>query len=99
MKRVLAKYQIVKDLNHAISEVNLEVQREDAIRARQKEQEAAKAEVKPEPIVQPKPAESEPAKEPEQTFKCSFMVYGTKDQLRELKEFMNAKGLKYERSN
>ncbi|MDR2790254.1 MAG: DUF1351 domain-containing protein [Campylobacteraceae bacterium] len=96
-ERVLAKYQMVKDLNRAISEVNLEVQREDAIRARQKEQEAAKAEVKPEPIVQPKP--TEPKSEPEQTFKCSFTVYGTKNQLRELKEFMNAKGLKYERGN
>ncbi|MDR2341515.1 MAG: hypothetical protein LBD84_00535 [Campylobacteraceae bacterium] len=47
-ERVLAKYQIVKDLNRAISEVNIEVQRKDAIRAKQKEQEemAKQAEVR-----------------------------------------------------
>jgi hypothetical protein len=89
-ERVLAKYQIVKDLNRAISEVNIEVQREDAIRAKQK----ADQETKPEQAKQdqPKPEIVEPA----QTFKCSFTVYGTKEQLKRLKEFMKDEGIKYE---
>jgi hypothetical protein len=102
--RVLAKYQIFKDLNRAISEVNIEVQREDAIKAKQREDALrADEQVKVETVIQDEPAPvSSPKVEPEipaekeQIFKATFTVFGTKNQLRKLKEFMISEGIKYE---
>ncbi len=108
--RVLAKYQLSKDLNGSISSVNIEVQRENAIKAAAEKA----AEAKKEQIAEPTPeAIAEPAEEPlfidvpnpvfvdpepedAKIYSSSFRVFGTKSQFKELKEFMNLKGIKYE---
>lgn len=110
-ERVLAKFQMHKDLSRAISDTNLEVQREEQIKAQNEERERLAKErqqreqeererVMEEPVHQPAyEPEPEPlveAIEPEKTFKSSFTVYGTKEQFTELKQFMNNKGIRYE---
>lgn len=84
-ERVEVKYHIYKDLNRAISETNIEVQREAAI-----------ASVR-EPVVEVKPRAAEPVQEVDnQQYRASFTVTATKQQIRELKEFMKQKGINYE---
>lgn len=104
-ERVLAKYQASKDLNDAIAQTNMEMQREEKIRQEREEREKVDKErknrsaerqsqmqsVKPKQHVEPELKEEEP-----KIFKSSFTVYGTKDQLADLKEFMDEKGVRYE---
>ena len=103
--RVLAKYQISKDLNHAISNVNIEIQKEKEI-AQAKETAKQAVSVAEKPIETPiekteAPAIEEPVKEdtPEtdtKIYKMNFSVMGTKEQLKSIKDFMEQKGIKYE---
>ncbi|MCW8932191.1 MAG: DUF1351 domain-containing protein [Gammaproteobacteria bacterium] len=110
-ERVLAKFQMHKDLSRAISDTNLEVQREEQIKAQNEERERLAKErqqreqeererVMEEPVHQPAyEPEPEPlveAIEPEKTFKSSFTVYGTKEQFAMLKQFMQENNIKYE---
>lgn len=91
-ERVLAKFEIYRDLNRAISEVNIEMQREDAIKAKSTEPiEQPKKEIPVEVIYVPKNEV-----EKEQIFKCSFTLFATKTQLKALKEFMGREGITYE---
>ena len=97
-ERVLAKFQMSKDLNRAISETNLEIQREEQIKAQNEARAAAVNQPKQEPIaVEEKPKEliAEP-KINDTIYKATFSVYATKAQLGKLKEFMNEMGVKYE---
>ena len=100
--RVLAKYHISKDLNHAISNVNIEIQ---------KEKEIAEAKSKQVALVTEKTTDA-PVEKPEEPvieghvkgtpeadtkiYKMNFSVFGTKSQLKSIKEFMEEKGIKYE---
>lgn len=91
-ERVLAKFEIYRDLNRAISEVNIEMQREDAIKAKSTAPiEPPKKEIPVEVIYVPKDEV-----EKEQVFKCSFTLFATKTQLKALKEFMKSEGITYE---
>lgn len=94
-ERVLAKFEIYRDLNRAISEVNIEMQREEAIKAKSSAPvEPPKREIPVEVIYVPN---DEPVKqEAEQVFKCSFTLFATKTQLKALKEFMKSEGITYE---
>jgi hypothetical protein len=107
-ERVLAKYQMYKDLNRAISEVNIEVQREDAIAAKKREEaERAKQEVEkklagpaitaqPVEIIEPEQPKVEPATDENKIFKCSFKIFATRNQLREIRNYLQERGIKYE---
>lgn len=105
--RVLAKYQIHKDLNRAISEAQIEVKREQEIKAKneadqvaQKEAEEREkqkeAEYVAEVMPQAEETKAEETKPEEKLFKSVFTVVGTRDQFAELKQFMNDKGIRYE---
>lgn len=92
--RVLVRYQMNRDLNASISAVNIEMERE-------KEIAEAEARVLDQPDHEPaqKPTQEPTPKDEkinEKTYKASFTVLGTKQQLKELKEFMDSKGIKYE---
>lgn len=102
-ERVLAKYQLTKDLNSSVSQVNIEIQREELIKEQaktreeaQKQPEPKKEEVKPqeEPIAETK-AEIVEEKE-QQIFKSTFVVVGTREQITAVRNFMREKGIKYE---
>lgn len=106
--RVLAKYQMFKDLNTAISQTNIEIEREKQI----EEQRLAKEETEKqrqeqlkkqsEVVVNAEANDTNPFEEQvqpqqeEQIFKSSFTVFGTKEQFKLLKEFMNNNNIKYE---
>lgn len=111
-ERVLAKFQMSKDLNRSISETNIEIQREEQIKAQNAERERLEAERKQRIKEQMEQVKEElgqdqfieqyqqvptPQRIPEdQVYKASFAVYATKAQLSELKKFMNEKGIRYE---
>lgn len=80
--RILAKYHICKDLTRSISEVNIEIQKESQIAA-------AKAPVE-------KPVKAAPKVDNTQRVRTSFRVTATLDQIADLKQFMNEKGINYE---
>jgi hypothetical protein len=102
----LAKFQASKNLNEAISQTNIEIQRETQIKAQneareQREREREREEIQRQFQIQVQPIESEQEevetenKEPK-IFSTSFKVYGTKEQFIELKQFMNQNNIKYE---
>lgn len=98
-ERVLAKFEIYRDLNRAISEVNIEIQREEAIKAKN---EAIKAQ----PVEQPKkeipveviyvPKDEVSTIKEDEIFQCTFTVFATKEQLKRMKQFMKDEGISYE---
>jgi len=109
-ERVLAKFQISKDLNRAISETNIEIEREEAIKkaaeekAKQEEErkrlaeERTKAQQEINEVIE-KHEEKKP-EAPSQNevkkYKASFTVTATLEQIKALKQFMNEKGISYE---
>jgi len=108
-ERVLAKFQMCKDLNRAISETNIEIQREEQIKAqneeserlakeRQQREQEERERVVEEPIYQPayEPEPTPQEAEKPQVFKTSFSVVGTREQIALLKQFMNENEIKYE---
>lgn len=106
-ERVLAKFEIYRDLNRAISEVNIEIQREEAIKAKNEaikaQQEATiaknaqveqpKKEIPVEVVYAPK---EEVTAIKEEVFQCTFTVYATKAQLSKMKQFLKDEGISYE---
>jgi len=104
--RVMAKFQIVKDLNRAISETNIEIEREAQIKKQKEERERLAEERKKaqqsinEEIEQHKEKSNADEKESVQNkpklYKASFTVTGTVEQITDLKKFMNEKGISYE---
>ncbi|WP_201353853.1 DUF1351 domain-containing protein [Hydrogenimonas urashimensis] len=119
-ERVLAKYQRIKDLAAAIAEVNIEIQREEAIRKQREEQERLKKEreeasqkkeaeqdrayvetVAPQmaatqaSIQQPEP-QIEMNLQPSKRYRATFTITATMEQMAELKQFMQQKGITYE---
>lgn len=110
-ERVLAKFQMSKDLNRSISETNIEIQREEQIKAQNDErerqaeerrltlEESKRIEVsrfQEEVILEPEAIEEPKQIVEDQVYKASFTVYATKAQLSELKTFMQEKGIRYE---
>ena len=106
-ERVLAKFQVSKNLSDAIAQTNMEIQREEQIKAqneaRAKAQQEAEIQRQEElhrqeqmQSVESKQVHEEPVQEEKQVFKASFAVYGTRAQLRALEEFMNEQNIKYE---
>lgn len=110
--RVLAKFQMCKDLNTAISQTNIEIQREKQIEEqrlarieaeKQKEQQRQEQLKKQSEVVvdaevdQPNLFEEvqEKPKE-EKVYKSTFVVTGTIEQLKALKQFMIENNIKYE---
>lgn len=110
--RVLVRYQMSRDLNASISAVNIEMEREKEIaEAKQREleraaqlveqrklREVAQQAEKEARITEEAPVEVEQeiiVEEPK-TYRSSFKVIATMQQLQELKEFMNLEGIKYE---
>jgi len=109
--RVLAKYQIYKDLNKAISEVNIEVQREEAIKqakieAQKRENELqAQIELQEErEAIQAEANENLASQEPEikeqkeeaKKYVAKFKVTATIEQIKALKQFMIENGIDFE---
>lgn len=100
-ERVLAQYQMNLDLNASISSVNIAIERERQIEEARKSREAAQQEA-PNPqqkIEEPKvaePAEVAEVTEDNDLYKTSFKIIATKQQIRDLKAFMEEKGIKYE---
>ena len=96
-ERVLAKFQMSKNLSDAIAQTNLEIQREEQIKAQneaREKAERARLQQQEEPQVQyeePIIQEEEP-----KTFSTSFRVFGTREQFAMLKQFMNENNIKYE---
>lgn len=117
-ERVLAKFQMCRDLNRSISETNIEIQREEQIKAQNEERErqaeehkrlleesqriaSAQFQEEEDAIIQEviETAPQMPQEEPQidnQVYQASFTVQATKAQLKELKLFMNEKGIRYE---
>lgn len=109
--RVLVRYQMSRDLNASISAVNIEMEREKSIaeekqkadeRAAQlaeqrKTQEAQQAE-KEAPILEEVPVVEQETQsaQAEEILVTSFKVIATMQQLKELKEFMELKEIRYE---
>jgi hypothetical protein len=97
--RILAKYQISKDLNLAITFTNIEIQREEADSKAKKYKEESERLYQQTPDVWKKyevVTPSELAKIDETVYKATFSVYATTQQLKELKNYMKEKGIKYE---
>lgn len=109
--RVLVRYQMSRDLNASISAVNIEMEREKSIAEAKRKadekaaklaeqrrlQEAQQAE-KEASILEEAPAveqETQPA-QAEEILVTSFKVIATMQQLKELKEFMDLKEIRYE---
>ena len=109
-ERVLAKYQIVKDLNRAISDVNVELQREEHIRKQEQErkeredlicqrEEQIKQQCEDMNVI-PKEEVQEPIIDEQvhdvKVYKTSFRVTATLEDIKALKQFMEERGIKYE---
>lgn len=98
-ERILAKYQMTKDLNKSISEVNIEIEREKTIveQSAVKEQEEVTQDVK-NTVEQVKGIVIDEVVQdtPEPVYQTQFKVTGTKKQLQALKQFMNEEGIVYE---
>lgn len=92
-ERILAKYHMTKDLNLSISQVNLEIQREEAIKSQQ-EARKVQQEQTPAPVVAPKI--EAPIVEEDEVLQCTFTVFATKEQLKRMKQFLKDEGIKYE---
>lgn len=92
--RILAKYQITKDLNVSISQTNIEIEREKLI-AEKETKINDNVEVKDEIIAKTEIKEHQDLQE-EMTYETTFKVKGTLQQLKELKQFMNERGIAYE---
>ncbi len=88
--RVLAKYQISKNLAEAIAQTNLEIDREKKIQAQKAKKEEEEAKNTDKRVFDSIVIEAIPPKE-EKKYKTSFKVRGTKQQLSELKNFIIAK--------
>lgn len=100
-ERVLAQYQMSLDLNAAISSVNIAIERENQIEAAEKEKEVIQQEApKALPVIEePKDVEPEAIAEvveDAELYKTSFKIIATKQQIRDLKQFMEEKGIRYE---
>lgn len=100
-ERVLAQYQMSLDLNAAISSVNIAIERENQIEAAEKEKEVIQQEApKALPVIEePKDVEPEAIAEVvenSELYKTSFKIIATKQQIRDLKQFMEEKGIRYE---
>lgn len=103
--RVLVRYQMSRDLNASISAVNIEMEREKSIvEAKQKADERAVQLAEQRKAQEAQQATEEaPVVEPEiqstqveEILVTSFKVIATMQQLKELKEFMESKGIRYE---
>lgn len=91
--RVLVRYQFTRDLNASISAVNIEMEREKAIaEAKQRESEPAIQQEEPQVTEEPKAS----PQEAQEVYTASFRVTATMQQLKELKEFMELRGIRYE---
>jgi len=92
--RVLAKYQIHKDLNRAISETNIEIERERKIEADRElakaREEARRVEIENRPPPEIVVVEPEP-----KILTMAFEVKGTIEQLKSLKAFLVENNIKF----
>jgi len=86
--RITVKYQIYKDLNRAISEAQIEVRLEREAREAEVKAQAESHEAK-------QKAHAQEAEAPKK-FRVKFDVVGTKEEITELKKYINEKGLRYE---
>jgi len=98
--RILAKFHIFKDFNRAISETNIEIEREKKIKLQNEA--PKKIEIVPEKVEPPVPPITEPVVAiqvpvvDDKIYKASFSVFATKAQIKELKLIMEEKGIRYE---
>lgn len=91
--RVLVRYQLTRDLNASISAVNIEMEREKAIaEAKQRESEVVAHQEESQVVDVAQAA----AQEAQEVYTASFKVTATMQQLKELKEFMKSRGIRYE---
>jgi hypothetical protein len=113
-ERILAKFQTSKNLSDAIAQTNMEVQREEQIKAQSEERERAMQEqqrLRDEQAQQANMPKQEVNYDTKQFDKhideslqevdnsiceAKFKVFGTIEQLKELKQFMQQKGIRYE---
>lgn len=109
--RVLAKFQMSKDLNWSISQTNIEIQREKEIeeqrqakierdkqlQEQREQEEKIKQEQHQEVVAEVEHTQDEIVEEQpkKQVYKTTFEVVGTKEQLKSLKEFMINNNIEY----
>lgn len=105
-EEIMAEYRQTLDMGRAIGIVQDRHQRIEAERqaaeARRSAQEAQAAAVHkveavaPPTVLEPPVAAPAPQQETEKVYKCSFTAWGSKSQLKRLKEFMVQEGIRYE---
>lgn len=107
-EEVMTEYKQSLNITGAISAVQLRYQRvqeerEAKVRREEARRRAEGAEKKvleeataALPLPQEMPRAKENPGEDEEVFRCTFTVYGTRSQLRAIKEFMNTEGIQYE---
>lgn len=92
--RVLAKYQISKNLNQAISETNIEIEREKAIKQREEEEKqrnlfnAEDVDKKPQEPIKEEIKEAKETTKDAEILEMTFTVVGTIEQLKLVKQFI-----------
>lgn len=98
-EELLAEYRQRLDISDTIRTIEDRHRRVEAERARLAQytaaQEAQREAVQKVDTVAP-PVIVEPPKETEQEYRCTFIVYATKDKLRGLKQYMIQEGIRYE---
>lgn len=105
-EEIMAEYRQCLDMGRAIGIVQDRHQRIEAERqaaeARRSAQEAQEAAVQkvdavaPPTVLDPPVAAPAPQEGNEKVYKCNFTAWGSKAQLKRLKEFMNQEGIRYE---
>ena len=105
-EEIMVEYRKCLDMGRAIGIVQdrhqrIEEERKDskARRAAQEAQDTAVQKVEavaPPPVFDSPMAVPVPQQENEKVYKCPFTVWGSKAQLKKLKEFMNQEGIRYE---
>lgn len=105
-EEIMAEYRQCLDMGRAIGivqdrhqRIEAERQAAEARKAAQEAQDAAVQKVEsvaPPTVLEPPVAVPAPQKANEKVYKCSFTAWGSKSQLKRLKEFMNQEGIRYE---
>lgn len=105
-EEIMVEYRKCLDMGRAIGivqdrhqRVEEERQEAEARRAAQEAQDTAVQKVEavaPPAVFDPPMAAPVPQQENEKVYKCPFTVWGSKAQLKKLKEFMNQEGIRYE---
>ena len=98
-QRILVRYKQSLDVSRAITSVKQEIEQEQVLIDRKEQERIAQEQVKeviePEVVKEPQTEVVEQVEKPK-VLSMQFTVYGTIDQLKSIKNFLDSEGLKYE---